>query len=684
MKYSLNDYHQYLKDSCLRIEIYPGKEFAAQLLAEYGEAGAEIVSVGDVIQQDIDFVVSPKSVITAITDYAYSKNGLIVFDGVEGYLSFVDKYEQKDFFIGVMRLLDEQKLNARLLVSRRYESFFLGINPKYENSMHIIRFQGSYSEDGDLEIQIVPLKWALPDNQDDCFSSMLKKLGDFDPYGKYVFSMKDENIPAHSYGNITVLNTAKKAFESLYGIHWEFDEKLGDSLLQESSSSGKRPKDILVERFGEQYLNIENAPVRLIELRNDEMWGLYLWMLKGRIPMDSYLYRVMAMSGSPDDFIENYVVNTAKEYMRSDNAGTLAKERATVLKKLNTIEPLVAKFVTETDDKVESVPFLNCGLEVETQGIIKRAALYDVELGLPKEFDEADPMISYYLCLNFDYGYQRISAYFNKLRCLRLKDSVSEEFAKEAYFAEVPVGIEKRDAVLSKYDDGETALLVVDGLGAEFLPLLINVATHNNIYVEEMKVVSVNLPTSTAFNEIRWNEAHRLRDVKQADNISHNGHSKYEKCEYEENLAELFAVFKKSILTRVVGGLKNHKRVVVTADHGSSYLAVTAYKANLSKTIPWENPDDWRYTLVQVDQNAPEGLEPAYHSELGKTYFVVKGYNRLPRQGGKLYGLHGGATLEERLVPFVVFTNKKPIVVKQELNEKMEDQLIENSDFDIL
>ena len=35
---------------------------------------------------------------------------------------------------------------------------------------------------------------------------------------------------------------------------------------------------------------------------------------------------------------------------------------------------------------------------------------------------------------------------------------------------------------------------------------------------------------------------------------------------------------------------------------------------------------------------------------------VVRGYHRLPKKGGKKYALHGGASLEERLVPVLIFS----------------------------
>ena len=60
-------------------------------------------------------------------------------------------------------------------------------------------------------------------------------------------------------------------------------------------------------------------------------------------------------------------------------------------------------------------------------------------------------------------------------------------------------------------------------------------------------------------------------------------------------------------------------------------------------------------------------------------YAIVKGYNRLKKSGAKLYALHGGATLEEILVPFVVFSNESVTATESPDIE----QLIENDDFDI-
>lgn len=52
----------------------------------------------------------------------------------------------------------------------------------------------------------------------------------------------------------------------------------------------------------------------------------------------------------------------------------------------------------------------------------------------------------------------------------------------------------------------------------------------------------------------------------------------------------------------------------------------------------------------------PEECESQYVPDSGETYWVVRGYHRLPKKGGKKYALHGGASLEERLVPVLIFS----------------------------
>jgi hypothetical protein len=79
----------------------------------------------------------------------------------------------------------------------------------------------------------------------------------------------------------------------------------------------------------------------------------------------------------------------------------------------------------------------------------------------------------------------------------------------------------------------------------------------------------------------------------------------------------------------------------------------------------------------------PPELEQQYHPDSGDIYWVVRGYNRLPKSGGKLNELHGGASLEERLVPVVVFTRTISAVQPKQADKKTMEQIVAKMDFDI-
>ena len=681
MRYTLNEYLPHLQDSCTRLEICPNKDFSVELVSEYMIRGAEIVPLYDLLSDDLDFVPDPDSVINKLYEYSMGKKGITVYVGIEAYLLFLSDQEQKDFFIGIRSILDSQGINSRFVVTKRFSSTITTWNPKYEDSLALVFFAGEYCAEFSLNIMLFQDKWLNQESGKMILRQALIQLGNYEPQGEYKFCVRNGHFPKRTIGFVTIVNNATKALNLLYGIDYPCNEKTSDYLLCECAQKKKTPRVLLNECFGEDNINLQNAPRRLNELKDDPLWEMYVWLIKTRISSESYLYRVLNNDITPESFWKCYVIDTAIQCLGNKNARSLAEERAKVLILNNSDEALIAQFVYSTAEDYRAVPFYNCGKKVELQGLITQASKYDLGNGLPKMFDQSNELLSYYISPFFDYGEPELTSYFHRVREFRVKNDITDDFVKQAYCSNVPSGIEKRDSLLAEYDDGQTALFVVDGLGAEYLPLLIKLAYKNGVAIARKEVAAANLPTSTEFNNIVWNDdANRIQEAKQIDNISHVGSSKYEHCRHEENLAEVLLLFPDTIIPRVIEGLKRFKRVVVTGDHGSSYLAVCAYRKGMAVTIDWDNPDDWRYTKVPNSLQAPESLEPVYYPKTNCSYFVTKGYNRLSKKGGKLYALHGGASLEERLVPFIVFTQESV----EEKIEIEEDQFIEDSVFDEL
>jgi hypothetical protein len=388
-----------------------------------------------------------------------------------------------------------------------------------------------------------------------------------------------------------------------------------------------------------------------------------MWVLRRRIPGDSYITKVLYENITRDNLLWKYVVGSAVSVLSDMNAKKYAAERAEALKAIGSdYESLVVEFIEQSKELGDALQFLNCGTNAERIEIVRRASTEDLSYGLPKEYGELFPTLADYFSTDFDYGDEATAEYFQEYRRLKVSNGITDVFAKRAFDIVVPKTYPMRDAVLSELQtQTDIALLVVDAMGVEYMPLLISLAKRRGMNIESQAVVTAKLPTETKFNPIKWSEERTLSEIKSVDIIVHNGAVKHESNTPERNFAEMLRVFETEIMNRVANGLTQFARVVVTADHGASRLAVIAHNEGKGTTLPWDKqkygePDDWRYSLAPQGVARPPELDQEYFPDTMKTYWIVRGYNRLPKMGGKLYELHGGATLEEMLVPIVVFT----------------------------
>jgi hypothetical protein len=368
----------------------------------------------------------------------------------------------------------------------------------------------------------------------------------------------------------------------------------------------------------------------------------------------------------------------------SSNAKKYTDERRSAIREIgNEANSLIIEFITKVKDKPDDkvAQWLNCETVAEYVEIVNRVSKSDLTNGLPKMWQGLYPLLTDYLADNYPFEDKRLTEYFQKYRRFKITDSVDEGFVKEAYDFVLSRTFPFRDVELHTLaNDEKTALLIVDGMGAEYYPLLLSMAKRKSINIETAKIVQVKLPSSTLYNKTKW-DGKMLPTVHGIDNIVHFGAEKGENKTPQQDIVATFSKFE-TIANRICSGLNDYGRVIVTSDHGSSRLVVLAYEKGLSKTLDTvKDPSDWRYCEALENTDCPEELESHYCVEKKLTYWVVRGYNRLSQSGGKL-SVHGGASLEERLVPLIVFTKDKTFNVLQQIKEQVAVQ-IEEKDYDI-
>lgn len=672
MAYTLNGYFKatFSNPNAPRVIVYPNNDAAAHVLNHHKDKGSTVIKAADCLPDNCIRLPMPNVLMSAIDAKIQALSGRALIVGLDAYLALLDAEGATVFMSELRSRLDANVLNADYLLSISNKPNF---TPQYEEARSVIFIEGNEETLEPLSIQAYADKWVKSGGFIG-YKQLLGQMSPYEPSGNYTLILLELTEKQAGIGNTVsfILETRDVATQH-YGLDADLDDATLDQLLSKSTESGQSAEIHLETVFGVENINTRLALKRLLEIPADNLWSAHIWALRRRLPGDSYIVKVISKDVTRDNLLWKYTVGSAIAVLPDMNAKKYATERAEALKAIDSdYESLILEFIGQTKESDDALQFLNCGTNVERVEIVRRTSTEDLSYGLPKEYGELLPVLADYFSFTFEFEDAGTTAYFKEYRKHKVSGNITDSFVKRAYDSVVPKTYRTRDAVMAELQaQSDIALLVVDAMGAEYMPLLLALAKRRGMNIETQAVVTAKLPTATAFNSIKWDKARILPEIKSLDNIVHNGAAKHELSIPERNFVETLRVFETEIMNRIADGLTRFDRIVVTADHGASRLAVIAHNEGKGTTLPWDGqPDDWRYSLAPQGATRPPELEQEYFPETKKTYWIVRGYNRLPKMGGKLYELHGGATLEERLVPIVVFTRNAVAEVPKQLGKK--------------
>ena len=243
----------------------------------------------------------------------------------------------------------------------------------------------------------------------------------------------------------------------------------------------------------------------------------------------------------------------------------------------------------------------------------------------------------------YDFGDERLNKYFKRYRELKLTDTVEENFLREVenlarrriYFK-----FETRQYELDKLDKTAT-LYWLDALGVEYLGYIQNFASALKLSTK-IKIARAELPTTTEINKNfydNWQSA-KIKNQR-LDNLIHTPKKSIAEIVIEE--LQVIGAALKEICSKLIRG--HAKKIILTSDHGASRLAAKRHGRIWKSTTKGERGG--RYC-----QTPDSGSKPNFAAEENHCW-VMANYDRF--EGGKIIGaeVHGGATLEEVLIPVV-------------------------------
>ena len=383
-----------------------------------------------------------------------------------------------------------------------------------------------------------------------------------------------------------------------------------------------------------------------------------LGILEAGAPSDPYVSYAVGCTSRHADWRWNLVNAILKVDPAASDFKTLYLRRKALMSNFGHED--IAQFVKATrqriDDPARQIAYLTDSTAEEKDEIayaVRKCAAF------PESVTASYPSLSDYL-RDFKFSgsamADELTAYFAAYKRQKVLNGIDPRFlaqARDIAERRPHLALPTRESVLEQITGSEVSLFWMDALGCEFLGLIQSAAERCGL---RMKVTATRarLPTVTHVNRAFYDEWKGLKfdPHKDLDKIKHGDFDCWagDRKDYPAHLPNEIAVVEDAI-SRIARWLKSHAKgkVVLTSDHGATRLAVISESVTV-----WEMPEKGKHggrccMVSEFDGELPSCVT---QSDDGK-WLVLAGYDRF--RGGRAgdVEVHGGATLEEMVVPVI-------------------------------
>lgn len=641
-----------------RIEIVSCRDSEDILIRQYKDRGYTVLGVDRVYEDEDTTILRPIEVLRRFK--TLKKTGQVVIVGLSYYLRLWNQTNTNDFFGAFRDLLDSQRSGLILIIQRDVFSDSVFSNPRYQNSIVFLQSAKEIeSTEFSESVAVLDADSAPASLVVGSYKELVHRMCNPLRNDRHIYAIRNRGTRSIGFTNVVLWPDDPS---KILDLIWDYKENLptdtSSSLLKCCVDGDISPVRYIDKLFGKENLDKVHVLNRICELSDEAVFSAILVYLKRRFAADSYIGKALESYSGRDSFQHHYIVTAAIENIGDVHQKSMANERKAAIKQctVGSEESMISEFVSKVKYYPEATCWLNCGTDSERCDLIRRAGTYNLFGTFPEEISDLYPFLKDYIGLDYDYGNSELTEYFRQYRVNKIMNQIPQGFLDLVNHTKAKsIDVPPRRQALSEYkSDYDTAVLLVDGMGAEYLPLLVSLFKKEGLNIEFANTVKAELPTITELNPVEWEN--KLRDIKGIDNTAHDGAEKHVVTELEENIYATFQVIEKDVVKSVVKGVSEYKRVIITADHGLTRLAVLANDLSKSNTLDYEG-DGWRYMkLGDTDTVRPENVDVEHNDQNGEYYWTIRNYDRFRKKGGVKYEMHGGSSVEEMMVPFIVVT----------------------------
>jgi hypothetical protein len=585
----------------------------------------------------------------------------IVVLGLGEYLALCGK---DIAFARLSKIKDMKVGNARVVLLLRGVSEIIrklqSADPTRFDSRRVL-FTGS--TETNVNVVFVPANLNLP--AEDGIKALIAKIEN----GYVSLSAKSNIFFDNSLLATSRINSAYDGIKHFCPI-FPLDEACGDEsqwtafLADLTKANGDI--GVVIDEFGS---NPESNLAQWIKGNSYKNWLFFVALkLKEAEIENSYLRYVIEITTSSTDFKHNilnaiiYIHHTDKRFNK------FYEERKNLVEKL--AESDVAAFVTENMiNLTESVYKLTDQTLVERKAFVALFSNIDKQVVLQRTK-------SAYLALN-DYLWKYtfndpkvggeintlLTNYFDRYKWQKVLNAIDEDFllqVEELAKKRIFTRLRSRNEVISAVDKTDTFLYWIDALGVEFLGFIQQQCEHKGISLR-IHIAQADLPTITMINKGFYTDwTGRKEKEERLDSLKHkeSGGYDFQREKLPLHLAEELDVLGK-ILEKAATMLALYqcKRVLIVSDHGASRLAVIKEQEEKYET---DTRGQHSGRCCKIPPNyTPTEYDLPFATE-GNGYLVLANYGRFKGSRAANVEVHGGASLEEVVIPIIELTLANP------------------------
>lgn len=410
----------------------------------------------------------------------------------------------------------------------------------------------------------------------------------------------------------------------------------------------------------------------------NKKWVYFLALKCFGIPNNPYLNLAVQLSSKTTELIENIFKGLLKISHTDKKFWEYYKIRKELIKSLG---KLPAKYISDycqwTISKGKNaIYYLTDNSETEIQLLFSLFNKLKEELKKEEVFavlKETYPALYEYL-RHYDYKNDLLNYYFNEYKYQKVMNYISPEFmktveeqaVKREYNAILPARSEKTEGIANE----KTYIFFVDAMGVEYLSYLLAEYRANNL-LANITLCHCEVPSLTCENK-DFIEAFEFAGAKfvngkdgsldnysgykKLDDLKHHGEESF--AEYRDQKLPTYLAKELSLLSELISEIANilqqgyYEKDIMISDHGASRLAVIN-----NQELSYEMAESGKHSGRCCPKSETD-VPPECATE-SDDYWVLANYGRFKGSRKGDVEVHGGATLEEVVIPIIEITKKE-------------------------